>query len=91
MYIEKVSTLVVGKFLYREKNRMQRVPFHSEEIGILAQAIEISEDLISDQYRDFDLGVEEVPVRYSEFEGPARRRSHRYGFCPDKKIPEARG
>jgi hypothetical protein len=30
---------------------MQRVPFHAEEIGILAQAIEISEELISDFYR----------------------------------------
>ena len=30
---------------------MQRLPFYAEEIGILAQAIEISEDLISDFYK----------------------------------------
>ncbi len=30
---------------------MDRVAFHSEEIGVLARAIEISEDLISDFYK----------------------------------------
>ncbi len=30
---------------------MRRIPFEAEEIGILAQAIEISEELISDSYK----------------------------------------
>jgi hypothetical protein len=73
---------------------MERMPFQEEEIAVVRQAIEISEELISDFYKistsewkRYRYDIQSLKdLHQDEITDIAFAQIRRYAFCPDKRL-----